>query len=306
MLKPIFKTTTKKIEKNYGEFVLSPLEQGYGHTLGNALRRVLLISFPGTAITQIKIKGVRHQFTTLRGLKEDIVEFCLNIKQVRLKVKKGEGPFKMSLEARGPGEVKAHDIKTSAELEVVNKELVLGHLADKKSHLQVEMQVEKGFGYQLAEEKKRKIGIIPLDATFTPVVRVAYEVKSTRVGRRTDLDKLILRVWTDGTIEPKKALEESTKVLVSHFQQVYEPVFEEEKKEEKEEKIPLEVKRSSVEEIVPTRIANALIKGGFRTIGDLSGRKREEILQVKNFGEKSLKILEKKLKNKGVELAAQS
>lgn len=303
MLKPNFKTTTKKKEKDCGEFVLSPLEQGYGHTLGNALRRALFTALPGAAITQIKIKEVRHQFTTLPGLREDIVEFCLNIKQIRIKIKRGEGPFKITLEAKGPGEVRAGNIKTPAELEVVNKDLVLGHLADKKSHLKAEMRVEKGFGYQLAERKSRKIGVIPLDATFTPVVKVAYEIKSTRVGRRTDLDKLVLRVWTDGTIKPIRALEEVARVLVSHFQQIYEPIFEEEKEEEKEE-IPSEVKRLSVEEIVPTRIANALIKGNYKTIGDLLLAKREEILKVKNFGEKSLKILEKELKKKGVEPAA--
>ena len=194
MLKPSFKTTSKNKGKTYGELILSPLEPGYGHTLGNALRRVLLTSLPGAAITQIKIKGARHQFTTLKGLKEDIVEFCLNIKQVRIKIKKGEGPFKITLDAKGPGEIKASNIKTPPEIDIVNKDLILAHLADKKSQLQTEMQIEKGFGYQSAERGKRKIGLILLDATFTPVIRVAYEVKSTRVGRRTDLDKLILKI----------------------------------------------------------------------------------------------------------------
>ncbi len=304
MIKPNFKTTTKKEKKDYGEFVLSPLEQGYGHTLGNALRRVLLTALPGTAITQIKIKGVRHQFTTLPGLREDVVEFCLNIKQLRIKVKRGEGPFKITLEAKGPGTVKASDIATAAELDIVNKDLVLAHLADKKSHLQVEMQVEKGYGYQLTERKNRKIGVIPLDATFTPVIRVTYGVQSTRVGRRTDLDKLLLKVWTDGTIKPSEALEKAAKVLVSHFQQIYEPVFEEKKEEKEKEELSDEVKKLSVEEIVPTRIANALVKAGYQTIGDLLETKREKILKVKNFGEKSLEILDKKLKKKGVKLAA--
>lgn len=304
MLAPNFKTTTKGEKKDYGEFVLSPLEQGYGHTLGNALRRVLLTSLPGAAITQVKIKGVRHQFTTLPGLKEDVIELCLNIKQVRVKIKRGEGPFKISLDCQGPGEVKAGEIKTPPELEIVNKDLILGHLSDKKSSLKAEMEVERGFGYQLAQREKRKIGLIPLDATFTPVVRVAYEVKATRVGRRTDLDKLILRIWTEGTIKPSLALEGAAKILVSHFRQIFEPVLEE-KKEEKKEGIPPEVKRLSVEEIgLPIRIANALLKGGFKTVEALSQAKKEEILKVKNFGEKSLKILEKVLKKRGVEVAS--
>ena len=305
MLKSSFKTTTKKSEGKYAEFVLSPLEQGYGHTLGNALRRALLTSLPGAAITQVKIKGVLHQFTTLPGLKEDIIGLCLNIKQVRLRIKRGKGPFKIKLEARDPGEIKAGNIKTSAETEIVNKDLIIGNLVGGKSRLQLEMWVEKGFGYQLAVRENRKIGFIPLDAIFTPVVRVAYKVKSTRVGQRTDLDKLILKIWTDGTIKPIGALEEAAKVLVSHFQQIYQPVFEE-KKEEKEPDISLGVKKLSVEEIVPTRIANSLIKGGYETVADLLQAPRDEILKVKNFGERSLKILENKLRSKGVKLEAQN
>lgn len=303
MIKPSFKTTAQKEKGDHGEFILSPLEPGYGYTLGNALRRALLTSLSGAAVTQMKIKGVWHQFTTLPGLKEDLVEFSLNVKQVRIKIRKGEGPFTIKLEAKGPGEVKAGDIKTPAEIQVVNKDLVLGHLADRKSSLKVEMEVEKGFGYRLAERKSRRVGIIPLDATFSPILRVSYEVKATRVGRRTDLDKLILKIWTDGTIKPSQALEEASKILVSQFRQIFEPVFEE-KEEEKEERVPVEVKRLSVEEILPTRIANALFKAGYQTIGDLSQATKEDIMKVKNFGEKSFKALEKNLKKKGVVFAA--
>jgi len=302
MLKPNFKTVIEKKERKYGEFVLSPLEQGYGHTLGNALRRTLLTSLPGAAITQIKVKGVRHQFTTLPGLKENIVELCLNIKEIRIKIKKGKGPYKITLDSKGKGVVKAGNIKTSPEIEIINKDLILGSLADKKSHLQVEMLVKQGVGYQLAERGKRKIGLIPLDVIFTPVVKVAYEIKETRVGQRTDLDKLILKIWTDGTIAPQKALEEAAQILVSHFQQIYKPTFKKEKRE-LQELIPVEIKGLSVEEIVSTRIANALSKGGFKTVGDLCQVKRKEILKIKNFGDKSLKILEKKLKAKGVSFA---
>jgi DNA-directed RNA polymerase subunit alpha len=299
MFKPNFKTTTKEEKEDFGEFILSPLEPGYGHTLGNALRRILLTSLSGAAVTQMKIKGVRHQFTTLSGLKEDLVEFGLSVKQIRIKIKKGEGPFTIQLKTKNSGEIKAGDIKTSAELQIVNKDLVLGHLTDKKSLLQVEMEVERGFGYRLAERKSRKVGIIPLDATFSPVLKVSYEIKSTRVGRRTDLDKLILRIWTDGTIKPSQALEEAAKILVSQFRQIFEPVFEE-KKEEKKEKVPFEVKRLSVEEILPTRIANALSKAGYKTVEDLSQATKEDIMKVKNFGEKSFKVLKKALKKKEV------
>ena len=307
MLKPNFKTIQLKKEKNYGEFVLSPLEQGYGHTVGNALRRVLLTSLFGAALTQVKIKGVYHQFATLKGLKEDIVDFCLNLKQIRIKIKKGEGPFKITIDARGPGEIKASDIKAPPEIEIVNKTLLLGHLADNKSRLQAEMKVEKGVGYRLAAEEKKKIGLILLDSIFTPVVRVGYEIKPTRDGRRTDLDKLILKIWTDGTIDSKMALKEAAKILVSHFQQIYKPVFEKEKGEEKTEteKTPLPVMNLSIEEIgLPTRIANSLAKKGFDTVSSLCRARREEVLKTKNFGEKSLLILEKILEKKGVKFAA--
>jgi len=298
-----FKTTIKKKEKNYAEFVLSPLNKGYGHTLGNALRRTLLTSITGAGISQIKINGVRHQFSTLKGLKEDIVEFCLNIKEIRIKIKRGEGPFKITLDVRGPKTITAADIKTPAEVEIVNKKLVLGHLADKKSHLKAEMKVERGVGYQPVQEKEKKIGVIPLDVIFTPILKSTYEVKPIRVGQRTDFDQLILKVWTDGTIDPREALEQAAKILSSQFQQIYAPSFDKEDKEEKEE-ISAELKRTSVEEIVPTRIANALAKAGFNTIEDLLKAKKEDLLKVKNFGEKSLTILKKSLKKKGIEIEA--
>lgn len=304
MTKPVFKVKIKEKSKNYAEISLSPLEPGYGLTLGNALRRVLLVSLSGSAITQVKIKGVRHQYSTLPGLKEDIVDFCLNLKRVRFKVKRGQGPFKAFLEASGPGEIKADDIKTSAEIEVVNKDLVLGSLATKKNKIRVDLEVEKGFGYQPVEQRERKVGFIPLDAIFSPILRVGYEVKSTRVGQQTNLDELIMKITTDGSIEPQFAVKEAAKVLVNHFHHIYEPVFEEEKKETGE-KANEEVKKLSVEEIdLPTRIANSLVKGGFKTIGDLLQTDRKEVIKVKNFGEKSFQVLVKKLKKKGIDFEA--
>lgn len=304
MIKPVFKIKTKKTGKHSAELVLSPLEPGFGHTLGNGLRRVLFTSLSGLAVTQIKIKGVRHQYTTLPGLKEDIVEFSLNVKRVRLRLKQGQGPFKAILEVQGPGEIKAGDIQTPAEIEVVNKDFVLGHLATKKHQLRVEMEVEKGFGYQGVEGKERKIGVIVLDAVFSPVLKVTYGVKSTRVGRRTDLDELTMKVETDGTIKPLKALEQAARILVNHFHHVYEPVFEEKEEEEGGKAID-EVRKLNIEEIgLPTRIANALMKGGFKTVAGLLQADREEVIKVKNLGEKSFAVLVKKLKKKGVDLEA--
>jgi DNA-directed RNA polymerase subunit alpha len=247
---------------------------------------------------------VRHQFTTIPGLREDVVELLLNVKQIRIKMLQDiDKPVKLTLQTTGPGAVKAGDIKCSPEVQIVNKDLVLGHLADKKSKLKMEMEVEKGWGYQLAKEKKTKtIGVIPLDASFTPVVRVAYRVEATRVGHRTDLDKLVLQIWTDGTIDPLKAVKKAAKILVCHFKQIYEPTIKKEEKAKERETLPLDVANIAVEEILPPRIANALNKAGFKYLKDFVGVKREDILKIKNLGQKSLELIEKQLKKKGINL----
>jgi DNA-directed RNA polymerase subunit alpha len=300
--KPIFKIKTIKQKVDYGKFIIEPLLQGYGHTMGNALRRCLLSSLPGGAVTSIKVEGVRHQFSTLPGMKEDIIEFILNVKQIKIAYK-GDKEVKATLETMGPGEVKAGDINTSAEVKIINKDLKLASLADKKAKLQVNMWIKSGFGYFPAEEHERKtLGVIPIDAIFTPVVKVNYKVETTRVGRRTDFDKLILEIWTDGSIKPKTALEKGAMILTSFFKQIYKPVF----KKEKEEKTDIkanELLNLTVEELSwPTRIANALRRGGYGTVKDLTEARKEEIVKVKNLGKKSVEIVMKKLVKKGVEI----
>lgn len=302
MINSIFAVKAKKETADYGKFIIEPLEQGYGHTLGNALRRVLLTSLPGAAVTQVKIAGVRHQFSTLEGLKEDMIELILNIKQIRFKYK-GEKPAKIKLDAQGPGEVKAGDIKTPAEVKIVNPEHVLGILADEKSKLKVEMVVEKGFGYLPAEERKSEtLGVILVDASFSPIKRVNYKVEAMRVGRRTDLDRLILELTTDKTISPSEALKEAAGILVACFGQIVEPK-EVPIEEEKEEELPSEVLRLTVEELnLPTRIANALRKGGYETVKDLTTASALDVAKVKNLGEKSIKVIKAALAEKEVGL----
>lgn len=302
MIKPFFKVKPTKKIKDYARFIIEPLEQGYGQTLGNALRRCLLASIPGAAITKIKIDGVRHRFSTLAGMKEDMIELILNIKQIRA-VYKGEKEAKLTLDVKGPREVKASDIKTPAEVKIINKTLKLAKLADKKATIKMELWIKSGFGYSLARERKTStLGIIPIDAIFTPITKVNYKVESTRVGRRTDFDRLILEIWTDGTIKPKKALEETAEILVGFFKQVYSPVFE--KKEEPEEKKEEnEALKLTVEELnLPTRITNALRRGGYPTVKALSQAPREDLNKVKNLGVKSIKIIADKLKEKEVSL----
>lgn len=303
MRNPSFKIEVKTAEQNYGKFVFEPLNPGFGHTLGNALRRVLLTGLPGAAVTSVKIDGIRHQFSTLPGLKEDIIELILNIKNLRLKLEGERATIKLL--AYGPGEVRADKIETPSEVEIINKELYLGSLSDKKSKLEIEMEVEAGYGYTLAEERKiSTIGVIPIDGIFTPVVRVNYKVEETRVGRITNLDKLILEIWTDGTIEPERAVDEAAKILTSYFIQIYEP-----KVQAPEEGIAItpsvseDVLKMSVEELdLPTRIYNSLKNGGIETVGQLLGTPKKELSQIRNMGAKSISIIEEKLREKGVAL----
>lgn len=302
MIDPLFQIKKAQETADYGQFVIEPLEQGYGNTLGNTLRRVLLTSLPGAAVTQVKITGVKHQFSALEGLREDIIEFILNLKQLRIKYE-GEKPAKLTLDVSGPREVKATDIKTPAKVEIINKDQVLGNLANKKSKLKAEMVVESGFGYSPAEERKsEKLGVIPVDASFSPIKKVNYKVEATRVGRRTDLDRLIFEITTDGTIKPSEALKNSANILVAYFSQVVSPK-KAPKVKKKESITPLATLELTVEELdLPTRIANALRKGGYGTLGDLTAASREDLTKVKNLGEKSIKVVEAALAGKRVSL----
>lgn len=301
MTQPIFQIKTEKETPTEGIFILEPLEQGYGLTVGNALRRVLLSSLPGAAVTFVKIAGVRHQFTTIPGLKEDVVEFILNIKKLRIRYS-GDKEVKIKLEASGPGEIRASDVKTPASVQVVNKDLVLGTLADKKSKVSLEMTVEKGYGYSPFEERKSEtLGVIPIDVLFSPVVRVNSRVEATRVGRMTNFDKLILEVSTDGTISPLAAVKQAAKTIIPYFEQIVEPKKPKVREEEKVQISP-DVLKLMVEELaLPTRIVNALEKVGYKTIEDLVSVSKKDISKVKNLGTKSIKIIEAALSEKGVE-----
>jgi len=303
MNEPTFEIKEEKKETNYGRFVISPLEQGYGLTVGNALRRVLLISLSGTAITSVKIAGVKHQFSTLSGIKEDMVEFILNLKKVRFSGET-EKPVKATLEVDKPGEFTAKSIKIGGGIEVVNPDLVLGTV-NKGSKLSAEMTIESGFGFSPAEDRPSDtIGLIPVDASFSPVKRVSYKIEETRVGRLTNYDKLLLEVWTDGTIEVVDAIKDSAKILMSYFSQIVNPKKVEKKEEAPRDELGLTGKLS-VEEIgLPTRVANALIKAGFETVEQLAHAKKEDLVKVRNLGEKSLKIVAAALGTKGVEFPA--
>lgn len=306
MIDPNFKIKAGEQNGSYQKFVIEPLEAGYAHTLGNALRRVLLSSLPGAAVTSVTIEGVKHQFQTLSGLQEDIVEFVLNLKKLRVRLLSGDKAT-LRLEAVGPGEITAANITENAAVEIVNKDLYLGRLADKKSKLSATLEVEKGWGYSLADERRSGvIGVIPLDATFTPVVRVNYSQETTRVGRQTNLDRLVLEIWTDGTITPAEALRQAAKILASYFMQIYEPKAADmgQVTVAVTPSVSEDVLKMLVEELdLPTRLENALKNGGIETVGQLLGTPRKDLLKIKNLGGKSLDIVEEKLREKGVALS---
>ena len=302
-MNPTFQIEEVNASSTKATIVIDPLENGYGHTLGNALRRVLLNSLPGTAITSLRIEGADHQFSTVEGLTEDVLEVALNIKQVKVGATT-EDTGTLRLSVTGPAEVTAGDIECEAGFEIINKNLPIATIAKGKK-LEAEMSVESGVGYVLADEKNvTQIGEIVLDALYSPVIKVSYTVEQTRVGRRTDFDKLVMEVETDGSVSPKEAVLQSARILAKQFTQVFDPIIEEvEEVEESLSPEEQEVLRLTVEELdLPTRIANALRKGGFKTVGDLTGAPRDVISKVKNLGGKSVVLIDGALQKKGVSL----
>lgn len=298
---PFHITVKDDTGSNESQITFEPLRQGFGHTLGVALRRVMLSGLPGAAVTKVKIKGATHQFTTLKGMNEDIVELILNIKQLKLAYT-GDKSEAIHLQISGDKQVKAGDLEYPATIKIANPDLILTSLSDKKSKLSVELTVETGTGYLSAEEQgKQKLGVIPVDASFSPVSNVFYKIESTRVGRRTDYDKLIMTVKTDGTISPKEAVVEAAKILVENFQQVVSPIVEGNTVESGNPAGPSAILKLTVEELgLPTRIANALLKAGYKTIGDIASAEKEVIAKVKNIGAKSVSSIYLKIREKGV------
>ncbi len=299
----MFKIIKQTEEGNYTKFAIEPLESGFGHTLGNALRRVLLSSLEGSAITSIRIDGVAHQFSAIDGVSEDVIEIILNVKKVRVRVT-GEKSVKLILKTSGKKSVTAADIEVVGGGEVVNPEQHIATLNDAKAKLSIEMTAEKGKGYSKAEERKSdEIGTLSIDALFSPVVAVNYTVDPTRVGRSNDYDKLVLEVTTDGTITPLEAIEASARILAESFTQIFEPTEVKEEEKVVGNSVPDEVLKLTVDELdLPVRITNALRAIEVSTVEELINVSRGHLLKAKNLGSKSLGLISEKLGERGLSL----
>lgn len=297
----------KTYSNTYGRFVLQPLERGFGVTIGNALRRVLLSSLPGTAITMMRIDGVVHEFSSIDGVVEDVADMVLNLKQVRFKLM-NKRPDKVTIHLKGPKEFKAGDIQNgTTDFEILNPDLHIATL-NEDADFNMELRISRGHGYVPAEENKQPdqpIGAIPIDAIYTPVRKVSYHVENTRLGHRTDYEKLIMRVETDGSITPDDALTYAARILRDHIQLFIN--FDIEPEEEEIVEVDEEVLRirkllkMPVDELeLSVRSYNCLMAANIKTIGDLVRRDEQEMLKFRNFGRKSLQELTKILEEKGL------
>lgn len=276
---------------SFGQYKIEPLEPGYGITLGNALRRVLLSSLPGAAVTAIRIEGVYHEFSTIPHVREDVTQIVLNVKGIRLR-SYAERPVKLWLQAQGRGEVRAGDIECPSTVEIINPDQAIATLDAEDAYLDVELSVEKGRGYRPAEARENlPIGLIPVDAVFTPIAKVNYVVERTRVGQMTDFDRLIMEIWTDGSISPGDALSYAAQVLVQYCGLIAESSKVEEVEEEEAAGmvIPPHLYQTSIDEMeLSTRTHNCLKRAGITTVGQILEMDDKDLLAIRNLGEKSL------------------
>ncbi len=305
--KPRIECVELRDDNRYGKFVVEPLERGYGITLGNSLRRILLSSLPGVAVTSVRIDGVLHEFSTIPGVTEDVTEIILNLKDLSAKLYTDE-PKTVTINAQGEGEIKAGDITVDSEVEILNPDLHIATL-NGDAKLFMEITLEKGRGYVSAERNKKAgqpIGLIPVDSIFTPVQRVNYTVEDTRVGQATDFDKLTLEVWTNGSIKPDEATSLGAKILSEHlmlFINLTEHVNDVEIMVEKEEDKKEKVLEMTVEELdLSVRSYNCLKRAGINTVEELTQRTEEDMMKVRNLGRKSLEEVQTKLAALGLSL----
>ncbi len=311
--KPDIEVAELKSNGTYGKFILEPLERGYGITLGNSLRRVLLSSLPGVAVTSVKIDGVHHELSTIPGVKEDVTEIVLNLKGLTAKLH-CDGPKTIYVEAEGECEVTAGDIKADSEVDILVPDMHIATLGE-GAKLYMEIVVDKGRGYVTSEKNKQlmpgntPIGVIAMDSIYTPVLKVNYTVENTRVGQITDYDKLILEVWTDGTISAKEAVSLAAKLLSEHlslFIDLSEETNMTEMMAEKDDKGKEKILEMTIEELdLSVRSFNCLKRAGINTVNDLIEKSEEEMMKVRNLGKKSFDEVKEKLRSLGYDLSSE-
>ena len=309
--KPEIETVDLKSDGKYGKFVLSPLERGYGITLGNSLRRVLLSSLPGVAVTSVKIDGVHHELSTIPGVKEDVTEIILSIKGLTAKLH-SDGPKTIFIEAEGECEVTAGDIKTDSDVDILDPGMHIATLS-KDAKLYMEITLDRGRGYVSAERNKQiinmPIDVIAVDSIYTPVLKVNYHVEDTRLGQVTDFDKLTLEVWTDGTISAKEAISQAANLLNEHlklFIDLSEEGCPTEVLVEKDDKGKEKILEMTIEELdLSVRSFNCLKRAGINTVDDLINKSEEEMMKVRNLGKKSFDEVKEKLQSLGFDLSSE-
>ncbi len=303
---PRIERTEQNEAEHYGRFVVEPLERGFGHTLGNALRRVLLSSLPGAAVTSINIEDVQHEFSTIPGVKEDVTEIILNLKELSVKLFSDQ-PKMLEISAVGPGKVKASDIRVDSEVEIVNPDLHIATLS-KGAKLHIWMTLDKGRGYVPAERNKQNpmpIGVIPIDSIYTPIRKMNYMVEDTRVGQTTDYDKLILEVWTNGSIYPDEAIGMAAKILteqLSIFTKLTDQPVQPLSLEPEEASAGKNMEMTIDELDLSVRAFNCLKRAGINTVGELVQKSQEDMMKVRNLGKKSMEEVGQKLALLGLSL----
>jgi DNA-directed RNA polymerase subunit alpha len=308
MLNPIHLPEIHLLEgtNNEGKFAIEPLYPGYGMTLGNSLRRVLLSSLPGAAISAVKIDGVAHEFSTIPGVREDVVELILNLKLIRLRIEGEEDTVTLLLSKSGEGEVKAGDIKTPSNVEILNPDLVLAHLSGAKTKLSLELRAERGRGYIPVEKRdsdKLEVGMIAVDALYTPVNKVRYNVENTRVGQMTDLDRLVIELGTDGTISPEDAIRQASQILMDHLQVLTGEGSVTPKAEAKRGRKQETAESILIEELnLSPRTTNALLNNDLRTVEDIVRLTDSELKSLKGFGNKAYEEVRDKLDELGLKM----
>ena len=308
----ILSVEDKSKTENYSKFTAEPYEKGYGHTIGNSLRRILLSSLDGAAVVAVRIKGARHEYAAINGVQEDVVNIVLNLKKLRVRLK-GEGPETVLISVKGKKEVKASDIRENANVEIINKDLVIAHV-ESGAEFEAELEISSGAGYLTSEEIRGRMNLpadfIPMDAIFSPIQKVHYTVENARVGQRTDYDTLVLEVWTDGTLSPSVAVSRTAALLRRSIMPFLPP--------EESAKEPAKASESAKTEAggeltgkldqgvdmieLSSRASNCLKVAGIRTIGELVRKSEGDLLAVKNFGQKSLDEIKDKLKEMGLDL----